>query len=553
MLVYNETNQNNDTNQNKVQGEIYLPTGKYNLIIGAIFLVAAALSRLPSFFTSVYDWDESLYFMMAEQWRAGHLPYIALWDNKPVGIYAIFTVFQDIFGDRLFAMRIAVVIFVAATAFVIFKIAGTMRYHDKRLLNRSGLLAGLAFILCSISNDGLAANTELFMITFTSLAVLCAVHPIHFKNTPARRGFLTGLLLGISLMIKFVVIFEIPAILFALLFLHRAVTPRQIAAILLACLAGGLLPALLTVLLYFYSGHLDQLIYSDIGANFLRESVGFRLVFSDIAAKILKWFPLYCAAFIMVFSLAFAILKAPQNTFQDTGRRFQEFLVLWLLGAALGIISGKSFYSHYFIQILPPLCICLAWAIIAFAQGMNSRSFRVAGALLCSIFLIPAMSAAITIWISLHAIMTVQGGKISFHADASQQIADDISRVDPGHSAKLYVFDYEPIIYVLADAVPPTRFAYPPFLTTCLLARVAGVQPQDELNRILATNPEFIVQATTPMSGLAIDQAVYADFQYTVSRRYAVWKRYEPAIVYKLRQGALATTNPLDAKDPCTS
>ena len=64
---------------------------------------------------------------MAQQWRLGHLPYTTVWDNKPIGIYAIFALFQAIFGDRVFAIRIATIVFVSVLAFTVFKISKRSR------------------------------------------------------------------------------------------------------------------------------------------------------------------------------------------------------------------------------------------------------------------------------------------------------------------------------------------------------------------------------------------------------------------------------------------
>ena len=59
-------------------------------VIALLFFVATLVTRIPVLSRSVLDWDESLYFIMAQQWRLGHLPYTTVWDNKPLGIYAIF-------------------------------------------------------------------------------------------------------------------------------------------------------------------------------------------------------------------------------------------------------------------------------------------------------------------------------------------------------------------------------------------------------------------------------------------------------------------------------
>jgi 4-amino-4-deoxy-L-arabinose transferase-like glycosyltransferase len=139
-------------------------------VIALLFFTAALLTRLASIPRSVLDWDESLYFLMARQWRLGHLPYTTIWDNKPVGIYGIFAVFQAVFGDRVAAIRIATIVFVGLLAFTVYKITEVITAN-----RHAALLAGGALVLCSLSNDGLSANTELFMASFTALAVLAAL------------------------------------------------------------------------------------------------------------------------------------------------------------------------------------------------------------------------------------------------------------------------------------------------------------------------------------------------------------------------------------------
>ncbi len=92
--------------------------------------------RTPVLWRSVLDWDESLYFLMAQQWRLGHLPYTTIWDNKPIGIYAIFAAFQAVFGDGIFAIRIATVAFVSLLAFTVFKITQMLTGSRARRLGR---------------------------------------------------------------------------------------------------------------------------------------------------------------------------------------------------------------------------------------------------------------------------------------------------------------------------------------------------------------------------------------------------------------------------------
>ncbi|MDE8349515.1 MAG: hypothetical protein POG74_08540, partial [Acidocella sp.] len=134
------------------------------------------LIRVPTLFRSVLDWDESLYLLMAEQWRAGHLPYTTIWDNKPIGIYVIFLIFIDMFGRNVAAIRLASDVFVTANAFIIFKITYLL-LSGRTAPQRQWLaiFAAVSYSIGSLSNDGLSANTEIFMTCFTALAMLLAI------------------------------------------------------------------------------------------------------------------------------------------------------------------------------------------------------------------------------------------------------------------------------------------------------------------------------------------------------------------------------------------
>ncbi|MDE8344662.1 MAG: glycosyltransferase family 39 protein, partial [Acidocella sp.] len=198
-------------------------------IIALLCVAGAVLTRLPVLHRSVIDWDESLYYLMAAAWRAGHLPYTTIWDNKPIGIYAIFAVFQTVIPG-IAAIRVAMMVFVAMLAFTVFKITETLTAD--RL---AAAAAAIVLIIVSLSNDGLSSNTELFMASFTALAMFTAL--------TTRAWFLTGLFLGLAFMTKYVMVFEAPVI-FAVL-MHRHPRPR----VAIAAIMGGALPLAATILL----------------------------------------------------------------------------------------------------------------------------------------------------------------------------------------------------------------------------------------------------------------------------------------------------------------
>jgi 4-amino-4-deoxy-L-arabinose transferase-like glycosyltransferase len=453
-------------------------------VIALLFFTAALLTRLPSIPRSVLDWDESLYFLMARQWRLGHLPYTTIWDNKPVGIYGIFAVFQAVFGDRVAAIRIATIMFVSLLAFTVYKITQVITAN-----RGAALLAGGALILCSLSNDGLSANTELFMASFTALAVLAAL--------TTGWGFVAGLCLGAAFMIKYVAVFEAPVVLGLLLWRQRRVSAG------VACLAGAAVPLAAAILLYAHAGRLGLWWDCSVASNFRRVDVPITNAALDYAfrTELLRWGPLYLAG-LGIICLAFI-----------RRRGMEIFLAGWLAGGMVGVVSSKSFYDHYFLQLLPVLCVVLGF----WFNRLGPNHFLRAGFVL--VFL------ALPAWAAKTALRDTTG------PDVPRLVAADVKAENP---ASIYVFDFQPIIYALAGQTPPTRYVLPSELTKNFLPRIAGVDAPAEMARILATNPVFIIRLshTDPA---AINPVVYAELDQALTARYHLWRRYEGVAVYRLK------------------
>ncbi len=502
-----------------------------------LFFAAVLFTRLPTFFVSVLDWDESLYVLMAEQWHQGHLPYTTIWDNKPIGIYGIFVLFQSVFGNPVVAIRAATIAAISAAAFAVFRIALLIPQAagPNRLV--CAVFAGVAFIICSLSNDGLAANTEIFMAGFTAFAILCALSPAWFSHRPALRGLVAGLLFGLAFMTKYVAIFEAPAIGFLLLFLMPG-TPRERLKACFTAAGGFILPLLATVVLYALTGHLQVWWACSIESNFLRVATpisGGALGYV-LGLQLTRWLPLFGAAAILLALAPLALLHVARTRVASRAALFHMFLLLWLAGGCVGVAAAKLFYDHYLLQILPVLCISLALVAARFTGGMSlwKREMLFAG-----ILAIPCFGAGAALMGACLPLVSAQAGRTAPHPDTPAQIAAAIAHLPAGSPKQVYVFDYQPIIYSLAGQTPPTRYAFPSVLTKCFLSHVAGVRAAAEIHRILAGNPEFIVRSQFPLTEPAvINQAVYDEVNQDIATRYELWRSYSEAAVYRLKPEA---------------
>ena len=204
--------------------------------------------------------------------------------------------------------------------------------------------------------------------------------------------------------------------------------------------------------------------------------------------------------------LALLVLAAARRRADDL------FLAAWLLGGAGGVVAAKSFYDHYFLQILPVLCVTLG---VLFARLKRTAWVR-AG------FVVAAL--ALPFWAAKTAIGHILAPDIP--AEIGAALKDQ-----PG---SLYVFDTQPIIYALAGKTPPTRFVLPSELIGRSLPRVAGDDPVAEVQRILAGAPDFIVRRSDPETNPAIiNPTVYAEVNAALAAHYRLWQSYPGIVVFQ--------------------
>ena len=144
-------------------------TVKSEVLVGLCLLLYALVIRAPGLFPLVIDHDESLYLLQAQRWIAGDLPYVAVWDQHPIGLPALFAAVQLVAGEGIWLVRLLATLFVFATAFVLYRL-GTDAAGGIRAV---GLAAGILYISYTTLNGGLAANTRYFSSSGFRSASIC--------------------------------------------------------------------------------------------------------------------------------------------------------------------------------------------------------------------------------------------------------------------------------------------------------------------------------------------------------------------------------------------
>ena len=252
--------------------------------VALLLTLATLASRVPVLGRSVLDWDESLYFLMAQAWLHGHLPYTTIWDNKPVGIYVIFAGFHLVFGGGVLAMRLASVACVSLLAFAVFKIAEVLAAE-----RAAAWVAGGALVLCALSNRRAFGQYR-------------AVHGVLYRaggvgGAGGSRRLAGGDAAGLRVhREKYVAVFEAPVVLG--LYLYRQ---RRVGAAIPVIL-GAAVPLLAVVAVYAAAGKLGIWWGASVASNFRRVNVPMTAGALDYALRteLWRWGPLYLAGLAML-------------------------------------------------------------------------------------------------------------------------------------------------------------------------------------------------------------------------------------------------------------
>jgi 4-amino-4-deoxy-L-arabinose transferase-like glycosyltransferase len=500
--------------------------------IPGVLVLLAALTRLPAFALSVVDWDESLYFIMAEQWRAGHLPYTTVWDNKPIGIYAVFAVFQTLLGDTPVGMRVAGVLAIAATAVLVYRIARhLLRDLPPLTAELSGALAGVLFIVTTISADGIASNTEIFMEACTCLGMLWAVAPV--GRLRWGRALAIGLSLGAAFMLKYVAVFDMFAVFLAMTALPGRTRPGwvriwDVVKLGLVFSLGALAPFVAAVLLYAAHGALGVFLQASLLSNLRRVAipVSGNSFLSAFGAQALLYPALYAALLWVVARVV---------TRRGAGRVEMLVLLFWAMTASIGVASGGLYFSHYFIQMLPVLCIAVGLTVGQAVAGWRPAP-RVALLALVAVGLITPVHEAAVDLVRMIPVAMRQPVGFGPLRDTPAEVARDLKpelAKAPGET--IYVFDGEPVLYSLLHARLPTKYVFPSFLLSRLLSYTVNIDPVAQLDAIMTEKPLFVIRRRFPgyQSPQTRNVAVYARMEADLAADYSVWRVYDDMIVYR--------------------
>ena len=494
-------------------GHDWLSTWTEPLLL-VLFAVAV---RLPGFPASVLAWDESMLILMAHAMLHGQLPYVVIFDDKSLGEPALLAAGMAVLGESVVAVRLLATLAVGATGLVLRSIA--LRAGMSR---GAALASGLLYAAFSTSLDGLSAMPEIVLAPFTTGAAAIAVAHLDTAAAPRqlRAVAAMGLACGVAIWIKSVAV--PPACMLFVLLVGGWLLRRRTGVVWALALAATyavtcLLPTALTGLYYVWRGQWDAFWYCNFGfmPGFLGHKPGWPVILRMTADHLLDLWPLLVlAGFAVVLRRAAPALVIA--------------MLLWLAAEFVAAVAPLKFFGHYFLLLLPPLCVLSALTLDVLARRTmlaERRSVAPAIVALC-VALVP---------LTVVARLLIASDLDIRQPDKLRQAASLI-RNDATPGATLWVVNENPIINFLADVPSPTRFMFPQHLVGDL-SGMTGIDPATEVQRVLSERPRYIVVAADawvlvePALRPLIHAAIDSDYQLT----WQVPRWPMPLEIYKLR------------------
>lgn len=335
--------------------KLFDKTNFTKFILFVSILLLAVFLRFQ-FLGEPFERDEGEYAYMGWRIVNGELPYKDVFNQKFPGIHYIYAAIIKFYGPDYVAVRFWAMIIGILSIWILYLLAKRL-YGDK-----IAYLSALFFAVFSGGPyiQGSSANCEPFM-NFFIIASFYAF--LLIKDKGAVFLFLPGLAMGLAFTIKQVALFAFIALYICLLLsVFSRAEGRPWAAIFkksFFLLSGFLCPIAIFILYFLKAGIWRDFIDNTIIYNIeysLHSSSEFKdSVFNNLFKQWQLFFIQENGIIWLLSAFAFIVLLIRKRLKENA------VILLWLLFSFISVCSGgRRVRPHYFIQMLPPLCILAA-------------------------------------------------------------------------------------------------------------------------------------------------------------------------------------------------
>ena len=441
-------------------------SGRADLIAAVAIVLAAFVIRGVQFGDPLIHVDENFYLLVGDRMLHGAVPYVDIWDRKPIGLFLLYAAIRLLGGDGIVQYQVVATLFAAGTGLMVARIAAPMA---GRL---AAVVAAIVYLLLLGLVGGSGGQAPVFYNLFVTAAALVVsttlTGPALLPGQIRRRGALAMALVGIALQVKYSVVFEGVFLGVALMWASWRASPRpaRVAADALLWIGLALAPTALALACYAWRGQAEAFVY----ANFL--SIGARSTAdgAELAHRLGRAWRVLQVPMLAVFLSA---LLQPWRRFPH-GRASFHFALAWLGAALTGYLVFGTYFDHYALPLFPPLASAAA---PLFAYRRHHLGLVAAGLML--------LLGVGAYGLVIHKMHLKRGGQ--------REAAAMVQAIRPRLTNCLYVWNGDPILYHLTGSCLPTRYPFAGHLNLQRENGAIGVDQMTEVRRILATQPNVVV------------------------------------------------------------
>lgn len=297
----------------------------YKNFLALLAIMALLVIMRIHFLDEPFERDEGGYAYMAQRFLKGDLIYRDYWESRPPGIVFIYALIFKLYGENLTAIRVFSIYTGLLSVLLVYLLA------EKLFNRRTGYLSALLYAIFSGGPliQGSSANAEPFMILFTLLGV--------YLGNP----FLAGVSFGLAFMVKQTAVDG----LLAVMLLSRK---RNIFPIVL-----GFFTAWAPVIFY--------LVKNNIFGEFIYAAFGYNFSYVRNAYEYGGWFVRLKNTFLLINRENSLLWFLGIIGLFMLRRNFLIFV--WPVFGVLAVSLGGRFFPHYFIQLIPVLCILSGYSL----------------------------------------------------------------------------------------------------------------------------------------------------------------------------------------------
>ncbi len=424
-----------------------------------VLLFIAACSLLVRIWwmdNPVVDHDEQFYSYVATAMLQGQVPYVDIWDRKPIGLFLLYAAAHALLGRGALAYLVMANLFACSGAWLSYRIAAVLASRA------TGWVAALLYLIAMTVFGCRGAQSELL---FTPLC-LGMVYLAMAHQRSLRATLLAMLLGGLAIQIKYTAA-PFCAVLGAFVLLEDYRSGRAPTGVLgRACLYAlvGLAPTLAVAAWYASSGHFSDFYYSNFVSIFERKvSIGrFHPKTLVVIAPFL----------LMIASGVWAWFRLGQTY----PRRASALLLVTTAGSLASIYFTNNVLAYYY-AFLAPFAVLLAVPFYDLRQrsGWFGAVVLVAGLIVMGNF--------------PQAIAAGRADVVQFHDLGSRIMAG-------GPQRSLYVFSGPMAVYTATGTRPKAKYPFP-FHSAEYGEYGALGRPQEQIVAdFLAQHPTFILART---------------------------------------------------------